>query len=115
MYRKEVKPNMKKLLVLFVAFVMTVAFASMSFAFKKDVTFAAKKDEGKVVFSHEIHTEKNKLKCTDCHEAIFKKKAGADDITMAAINDGKFCGTCHNGDKAFSAKDDKNCSKCHTK
>jgi len=106
---------MKKLIVLVLALVLTVAFAGMSFAFKKDVTFEAKKDEGKVVFSHEIHTEKGKIKCTECHEAVFKKKAGADDVTMAAINDGKFCGTCHNGEKAFSAKDAANCGKCHVK
>jgi c(7)-type cytochrome triheme protein len=34
---------------------------------------------------------------------------------MKDINEGKFCGTCHNGTKAFSSKDPANCAKCHQK
>jgi c(7)-type cytochrome triheme protein len=42
-------------------------------------------------------------------------KKGADAITMKDINEGKFCGHCHNGTKAFSTKEAANCSKCHQK
>lgn len=70
---------------------------------------------GKVTFSHETHFDKN-LKCTDCHVKVFKMKRGISGTpTMAAMNEGKFCGACHNGGKAFTTKDAANCSKCHVK
>ena len=40
-------------------------------------------------------------------------KKGAAKMTMAAMNEGKFCGTCHNGKKAFSVKAPADCVKCH--
>jgi c(7)-type cytochrome triheme protein len=71
---------------------------------------------GKVTFSGEIHAKAG-MKCADCHikPKLFEMKKGADKITMAAINEGKFCGACHNGTKAFSTKDPANCKKCHKK
>ncbi len=69
---------------------------------------------GKVIFSGTVHAKAG-LKCADCHPGIFKMKKGGDVITMKEINEGKFCGACHNGTKAFSAKDAANCSKCHKK
>jgi c(7)-type cytochrome triheme protein len=106
---------MKKLVILALAFVMTLAFASFSFALKKDIEFATCGDEGKVMFSHEIHTEKNKLGCKDCHPAIFQMKKGADKPTMKEMEEGKNCGACHNGTKAFSVKDKEKCGNCHKK
>lgn len=69
---------------------------------------------GKVVFDGKSHAAKG-LKCTDCHTKIFPMKKGGVKMTMADINAGKFCGTCHNGTKAFKANDPANCSKCHKK
>lgn len=70
---------------------------------------------GKVVFSHEKHFAKD-LKCTACHVRVFKMKKGkSGTLTMAAMSEGKFCGACHNGNKAFSTKDAATCSKCHLK
>jgi c(7)-type cytochrome triheme protein len=69
---------------------------------------------GKVVFSGKIHADKG-IKCNECHTKIFQMKKGADKITMAAIKEGKFCGTCHNGGRAFKANDPANCTKCHKK
>lgn len=69
---------------------------------------------GKVVFDGKIHGDKG-LKCNDCHTKIFKMKKGADKITMDAINKGQFCGTCHNGSKAFASNDPKSCTSCHKK
>lgn len=61
-----------------------------------------------VIFPHSAHTEW--LKCSTCHPRIFKKKAGATQITMAGIWKGQFCGRCH--DKvAFPTR---NCFKCHS-
>lgn len=73
---------------------------------------------GKVVFSGKVHADAG-LKCGDCHTKIFPMKGpgkpGAAEFKMADINAGKFCGTCHNGTKAFKASDAANCSKCHKK
>jgi c(7)-type cytochrome triheme protein len=68
---------------------------------------------GKVVFDGKAHADKG-LKCNDCHTKIFKMKKG-DKITMADMNAGKNCGTCHNGEKAFKSSDHANCAKCHKK
>ena len=40
------------------------------------------------------------------------KKSGAK-MPMAAMNEGKFCGACHDGKKAFSVKAPADCVKCH--
>ena len=69
---------------------------------------------GTVHFSGKVHADAG-LKCNACHTKIFKMKKGGDKITMAAINKGQFCGTCHNGEKAFKANDPKDCKKCHKK
>jgi len=71
-------------------------------------------DAGKVVFDGKIHADKG-LKCNDCHTKIFKMKKGSDKITMADMNAGKNCGTCHNGEKAFKSGDAATCAKCHKK
>jgi c(7)-type cytochrome triheme protein len=68
---------------------------------------------GKVVFDGKVHADKG-LKCTDCHTKIWPMKKGAA-MKMADINAGKFCGTCHNGEKAFKTSDAANCAKCHKK
>lgn len=61
-----------------------------------------------VIFPHSAHTEW--LKCSTCHPKLFKKKAGATQITMSGIWKGEFCGRCH--DKvAFPTR---NCFKCHS-
>lgn len=60
-----------------------------------------------VTFSHEVHT--TWLRCANCHPAIFKRSAGDAKITMAEIDDGKYCGVCH--DKVALAPD--GCKGCH--
>lgn len=68
---------------------------------------------GKIAFDGKVHADKG-LKCNDCHTKIFQMKKGAK-ITMAEMNAGKNCGTCHNGEKAFKSSDAANCAKCHKK
>ncbi len=106
---------MKKILVVAVVAIVAVALAMPALAVPpgKTVEFDGK-GAGKIMFDGKTHADKG-LKCNDCHPAIFKMKKGADAITMKDINDGKFCGTCHNGTKAFSTKDAANCAKCHKK
>ena len=101
---------MKKSLVLVLVVLVTFVLAASAFAVGpgKTVEFDGK-GAGKVVFSGDAHKA---AKCNECHPAVFKMKKGGDTITMKDINAGKFCGTCHNGTKAFAAKE---CAKCHKK
>lgn len=62
------------------------------------------------IFPHWAH--RMQFKCFVCHDAIFQMKAGAAPITMDAIRDGMFCGTCHNGNIAFHSGFDT-CDRCH--
>jgi c(7)-type cytochrome triheme protein len=79
-----------------------------------DFEFAGGKD-GKVAFSHEKHLAKSP-KCTDCHTKIFKMTKGQRSAPkMAEMEKGQSCGTCHNGQVAFSVKEQANCTKCHMK
>lgn len=61
-----------------------------------------------VVFPHEAHTKW--LTCASCHDGIYQQKKGANRTTMAKINAGESCGTCH-GKVAFTLKA---CGRCHT-
>ncbi len=63
---------------------------------------------GPVSFSHAFHTAA--FSCDDCHPKHFAMKKTAGKMPMDKINEGKFCGACHNGKMAFSASD---CEKCH--
>jgi c(7)-type cytochrome triheme protein len=62
------------------------------------------------VFPHWFH--RIRFRCYVCHPAIFEMKAGANKITTDAINEGKFCGTCHNGKIAWGSSFDT-CNRCH--
>jgi c(7)-type cytochrome triheme protein len=63
-----------------------------------------------VVFSHWFH--RVRFRCKVCHtELAFKMRAGATEVTMADVSNGKFCGTCHNNQIAWGA--DK-CDLCHS-
>ena len=66
---------------------------------------------GKVTFDGTKHA---KIPCDACHIAgLFKTKKNADIMTMEGMKQGKFCGVCHNGKKAFSTTDPKKCHECH--
>lgn len=61
-----------------------------------------------VTFSHKTHTQW--LTCNNCHNAIFKREAGNATITMDDIDEGKYCGVCH--DKVALAQP-SGCKGCH--
>jgi c(7)-type cytochrome triheme protein len=61
-----------------------------------------------VRFPHKTHTEW--LDCSNCHEKIFKSKAGATRIGMLAILQGEYCGRCH-GAVSFPLTE---CNRCHS-
>jgi c(7)-type cytochrome triheme protein len=77
-----------------------------------DITFTPK-NAGTVVFSHEKHVSEKGLKCTGCHYQIFQMEKGSYKMDMSKITKGDFCGKCHNGQKSFDVKDQKNCVRCH--
>jgi c(7)-type cytochrome triheme protein len=107
--------RMKKVIVLALAVAMVLSLAVVAFAVPSGKTLDFEpKGAAKVEFSGKVHADAG-LKCKDCHPAVFKMKKGGDTITMKDINEGKFCGHCHNGTKAFSAKEAANCAKCHKK
>lgn len=61
-----------------------------------------------VRFPHRAHTEW--LDCNNCHDAIFKTKAGETPVTMLQILSGEYCGRCH-GAVAFPLTE---CDRCHS-
>ena len=103
-----------KIFTLIFAIMVAIAFVNSAIAVKPDksIEFAGG-ENGKVVFSGTIHADKE-LKCNDCHPKLFKMKKGTTKITKED-HGVKFCGECHNGTKAFSQKDNANCTKCHKK
>jgi len=61
-----------------------------------------------VLFPHKKHTEW--LDCGNCHEWLFKSKAGGTRFGMFDVLNGEYCGRCH-GAVAFPLTD---CFLCHS-
>ncbi len=76
-------------------------------SFKKELSYTAS-GVSPAIFSHEFHTDM--FKCNNCHESIFKYKKGGSGMRMDEIYNGKFCGSCHNDQRAFGPM---KCNKCH--
>ena len=63
-----------------------------------------------VVFPHWFH--RIRYRCKVCHQELgFKMRAGANDVLMSDIIDGKFCGMCHNNQIAWGPE---RCDLCHS-
>lgn len=101
-------------LVLLLASLVPLLPASDVHAEYGDIVFTRKtpgtEDIPAATFPHFVH--RMQFKCHVCHDSIIVMKAGANPITMDAIQDGKFCGTCHNGKVAFQATFNT-CPRCH--
>lgn len=65
------------------------------------------KTVGRVPFDHMVHG----AECDACHPKIFIQKNNSNHVSMKAMETGKSCGACHNGEKAFSVTG--NCVTCH--
>jgi c(7)-type cytochrome triheme protein len=106
------------MLVSFLA-VPEISLAAMKLP--KDLSLTATGDQPPAMFNHEKHVTERTEKCGACHTKLFQMKAGKTaekkgKLTMAAMEGGKFCGACHDGEKAFGVKAaDKACAKCHMK
>jgi c(7)-type cytochrome triheme protein len=68
---------------------------------------------GVIAFDHYNHFDAlGEKKCPTCHNGIFNRDMSKNpDFTMQDMEKGKACGACHNGERAFSVKED--CSSCH--
>ena len=81
------------------------------------ITFETK--NGKVIFLHSKHTDREKNKCDVCHTKLFQKDSKAPlnyKLKLHKDAEGKkiSCAVCHvNGGRAFASKG--NCLKCHEK
>lgn len=72
----------------------------------KDITYQVRQT-GPVRFSHANHLKS--MQCNACHDALFATGRNKP-ATMAEMEQGKSCGACHNGGKAFSIE---KCEVCH--
>ena len=67
-----------------------------------------------VLFSHDHHVSRIKLRCSDCHYGLYTNRAQHKVVGMASMEKGKSCGACHDGKKAFGVADKKRCVSCHS-
>jgi len=104
---------MKKMLLLLSVLTFCVVTAVVAVPPGKTIEFT-KSPMGTVTFSGKVHKDAG-VKCMECHnkDMFPKMKQGTVSITMAQIYEGKLCGVCHNGKRAFEAK--ANCNRCHVK
>jgi len=68
----------------------------------------------KAIFDHDMHLDSG-MECDSCHDELFEEETGAaeasGEFTMAAFKEGKYCGSCHDGDTAFDIY--TQCESCH--
>jgi c(7)-type cytochrome triheme protein len=99
-------------LLLALLFLVGLLFG-VAFAVDGDIVFKREGGEGGIpaaIFPHWFH--RIRYKCYACHPTPFEMKAGANKITMDALQEGKFCGVCHNGKVAWAASFET-CNRCH--
>ena len=98
-----------------VIFVLIIMASGITFGVgpDKSITFQGG-SMGTVIFDGATHINAG-FTCKDCHNAeLFPlMQQGGVRITMNDLYAGKYCGRCHNGEKAFLIKD--NCTRCHHK
>ncbi len=75
------------------------------------------KESDEYMFSHRLHVEDMELDCDSCHPDTFQKKRGAAEAagnyTMKSLEEGMYCGSCHDGDSAFGVTEPETCVTCH--
>jgi c(7)-type cytochrome triheme protein len=57
-----------------------------------------------------LHDGHESYSCATCHPELFAMKKGGTKMTMMDMYQGKSCGACHDGKKAFSSME---CARCH--
>ena len=74
----------------------------------QDIVFPRTGDQPAVRFPHRAHTLW--LDCSNCHDQLFKARAGGNKLSMLAMLQGEQCGLCH-GAVAFPLTE---CRRCHS-
>ena len=82
-----------------------------------DIVFAqGESSPGKVVLRHSTHVDNAQPNCTICHSKQFQILKGnhykSASMAQVDMHGAQRCGFCHDGQRAFSAKDD--CTLCHS-
>lgn len=108
------KVLLQGLIIPTVACALTMPSAAMSKEFgdivmNRTADSMAKAGVGAATFPHWFH--RIRYKCKVCHDEIFVMKAGANNVNMRDMMDGKSCGVCHNGQVAWEMT---YCDKCHS-
>ncbi len=86
--------------------------ASFAARWVADMAYLPSDATGVVEFSHYSHLEVLGRDCTTCHNRIFHIEAGKNPpVTMGEMEQGKSCGTCHDGERTFAVS--ANCQFCH--
>lgn len=93
-----------------------VAEGMTHFRVPPDITFPqSEASPGSVTFRHATHLQGERPDCTICHRESFRivpAHAGAVSSSPARdMHDAQHCGRCHDGQKAFSVKQE--CMACH--
>jgi c(7)-type cytochrome triheme protein len=92
---------------------VALLFAGGAFAATGGGDIPIKNKGGEVLFRHGLHVDDAGIACQACHPDPFLSVKQHKKVTMKEMQQGKSCGACHDGKKAFSVKGD--CSKCHKK
>jgi c(7)-type cytochrome triheme protein len=116
-YRGDSMKKSVLLILLFVAAVILLAngalMASEGMFHGGDVIYT--EPVKAVIFSHKVHAEDMGMGCDMCHAGLFEMASlsaqSNEDFTMQGLYDGKYCGSCHNGQFAFAS--DTQCARCH--
>ena len=107
------RPNARRVLAMAIALFALLAFGHGVQAEYGDVILNKRSEKDgvrPVVFPHWFH--RIRFQCKVCHSELgFVMRAGANDVLMADIINGKFCGMCHNGSVAWGTE---RCDLCHS-
>lgn len=106
-------PGFRSFLRVGAALLMTTLLFGVALAVEGDVVFERKGEQGgnpAAVFPHWVH--RIRYKCYACHPSPFRMSAGANQVSMELIQEGKSCGVCHNGKRAWGVTFDT-CNRCH--
>lgn len=108
---------MKKIVHLMIlSTLLATGFAQLSIAGEDDGgDIIYEKPVMGVIFSHDYHVEEMGFDCESCHDDIFEMESliAQEDpaFTMQGLEEGLYCGACHDGSTAFASN--TRCASCH--
>lgn len=110
-------PNAMKYLPSIIFIILLVAISVGSTVYTdsgqigKDIVFNQVVKDFPVTFSHKSHVKDHEQRCAECHPKLFPMVKSDIKIMMADFKEGKVCGACHLGGRAFGPA--SNCTLCH--